>query len=209
MSDDSRVIVRNVMADHWGLVMGYGVCTLLLGVVLAAWPSETLTVVAILIAIQLIISGSVQLFLAIAPSGAAALGRVIIGLVGTFAITVGILIVVDPLQTLTIVGILVGLWLVMAGLADIALAFLDSGESSRLWDVVRGVLCIIVGGFLIVNPERSLGLLVLLACIWLIGYGVVTIVAALRLRSLRGEPTSGSGRHRHDSRGGTDPVTHP
>jgi uncharacterized membrane protein HdeD (DUF308 family) len=209
MVDDSRVIVRNVMADHWGLVMGYGVLTLLLGVVLAAWPSETLTVVAILIAIQLIISGSVQIFLALAPSGAPAVGRLIIGAVGTFAIAVGIMIVVDPLQTLTIVSVLVGLWLVMAGLADIALAFLDSGGSNRVWDVVRGIIGIVVGGFLIVNPERSLGLLVLLACIWLIGYGLVTILAALRLRSLRGESPTGSGRHRHDARGGPDPVSNP
>jgi len=208
MSDDSRVIVRNVMADHWGLVMGWGVLTLLLGVVLAAWPKETLTVVAILIAIQLIITGSVQVFLALAPSGASGIGRLIVGLVGTFGIVVGILIVVDPLQTLTVVGILVGLWLVMAGLADIALAFLDSGASNRVWDVVRGVLCIIVGGFLIVNTERSLGLLVLLTCIWLIGYGLVTIVAALRLRSLRDDTSGSTGRHRN-SHGGPDPVPNP
>ena len=54
------------LVDHWGLLLTYGLVTIGLGVVLAAWPDETLKVVAILIGIQLIITGVFRIVLAIA-----------------------------------------------------------------------------------------------------------------------------------------------
>ena len=54
-----------MLAEHWGLVMAYGVLTFGIGAVLAFWPGETLKVLAVLLAIQLILMGSVQMFLAL------------------------------------------------------------------------------------------------------------------------------------------------
>ena len=39
------------LADHWGLVLGYGIATILLGFMLAIWPETSLKVLAILLGV--------------------------------------------------------------------------------------------------------------------------------------------------------------
>ena len=56
------------LVDHWGLVLTYGLVTIGLGLVLAVWPDETLKVLAILIGIQLIITGVFRMVLAVAST---------------------------------------------------------------------------------------------------------------------------------------------
>ena len=52
-----------------------------------------------------------------------------------------------------------------------------------MWQAIRGVLGVVIGVFLVANPDWSLGAIVVLTCVWLISYGFLTIVAAFALRS--------------------------
>jgi uncharacterized membrane protein HdeD (DUF308 family) len=180
------------LADHWGLVLTYGVCTFAIGVVLAAWPGETLTVLAILLAIQLILMGSVQMFLALGSARLDRNHRWVVGLVGTAAVVVGVLCLLDPVQTLKVIGILIGIFWIVAGIGDFLSAFLPGTTRSRVWDVLRGIISVGAGIFLVANPKVSLGFLVIVSCVWLLGYGFIIIVGALRLRTehVRGVPAS-------------------
>jgi uncharacterized membrane protein HdeD (DUF308 family) len=79
---------------------------------------------------------------------------------------------------------------VASGLIDIVGAFISPVPGRRGWDIFSGVVSVIAGGILLVNPDLSLGVLVLVTCIWLIVTGVVAIVTALRLRARREPETS-------------------
>jgi len=171
------------LAEHWGLVMAYGVVTFGIGVVLAAWPGETLTVLAILLAIQFIIMGSVQMFLAMASTSLDRNSRWLVGIAGTLAVIIGVLCLLDPIQTLKVIGILIGLFWITVGVADLAAAFLPGTPKARIWDVVKGLVSVGAGIFLVANPKVSLGFLVIVSCVWLLGYGFIVIVGALRLRT--------------------------
>ena len=174
----------SILADHWGLVLSYGLCTLGIGIVLAVWPGETLTVLAVLLAIQLILMGSVRMFLALGSASLDSAGRWLVGVTGLLAIVVGVLCLTDPIQTLKIIGVLIGIFWIVAGLGDVVSAFVSGTPGARVWDVVKGAVSLVLGIFLVANPKVSLGFLVLLSCIWLIGYGLVVVVGALRLRAL-------------------------
>jgi len=171
------------LAEHWGLVMAYGVLTFAIGAVLAAWPGETLKVLAILLAIQLILMGSVQMFLALGSASYERNRRWVVGLTGVLAVVIGVLCLTDPVQTLKVIGILIGIFWIVVGLGDLVGAFLPSTPGSRIWDIVKGVVSIGAGIFLVANPKVSLGFLVIVTCVWLLGYGFVIIVGALRLRT--------------------------
>lgn len=171
------------MADYWGLVFGYGVVTLGLGVVLAVWPDETLTVCAILIAIQLLIAGVMRLVMAIAAPGLTGGARTLLVVTGALALIVGLLCLRDPLQTLLVLGIIIGAWWLVSGVVDIVSAATSPGRPHRGWEVAMGVVSVLAGGFLLVNPELSLGVLVVVLCIWLVMIGILAIVEGLRLRS--------------------------
>jgi len=174
-------------ADHWGLLLLYGVLTVGLGLVLALWPDETVTVFAVLIGIQLIITGVFRLVLAVASSSLDAGARTLVALFGALALVVGLLCLRSPLQTLVAIGMILGVWWLAAGVIDVVAA-LRSGDSERRgWDVAMGAVTALVGLFLLIDPEVSLGLLVVVACVWLFSYGFLAIVAALALRrSVRG-----------------------
>ena len=173
------------LADLWGLVLTYGLVTFGTGLVLAVWPGETLTVLTVLLGLQLIITGSVRMFLAMGSFSLDRGSRWLVGGTGVLAIVVGVLCLMDPLRTLEVIGILIGVFWIVAGLGDLASAFVSGTRRERIWDVVKGVISLGAGIFLVANPEVSLGFLVLISCIWLLGYGFIVVVEAFRLRSSR------------------------
>lgn len=180
------------LGDHWGLVLGYGVVCLGLGLVLAVWPGETLVVVAVIIAIQLLVGGVVRIVAALAATTLDGGVRALIGLTGGLAVVVGLLCLRDPLQTLLALGLLLGVWWLVSGVVDVLTAVIAPVPGRRAWDVVSGLVSVAVGGFLLVNPDLTLGLLVVVACVWLFAVGTMAVVAALGLRAARGRPSGSS-----------------
>jgi uncharacterized membrane protein HdeD (DUF308 family) len=171
------------LVDHWGLVLTYGLVTIGLGLVLVLWPEQTLKVLAILIGIQLVITGVFRLVLAVASRKADGSTRAIAGLFGALALVLGLLCLRSPLQTVLVIGMLLGVWWLMAGVIDIVGAIRSSESNRRGWDLALGALSALAGGFLLVNPEVSLGVLVIVAAVWMFSYGFIAVVAALVLRS--------------------------
>lgn len=180
------------LADHWGLVLCYGLITLGLGVVLAVWPDETLRVCAVLIGIQLLVGGVVRIVTAVAASGMDAAVRVLVGLSGALALIVGLLCLREPLQTFLAIGLVLGAWWVVAGVVDVLTAIWSPTPGRRGWEIAGGVVTLLAGGFLLVNPELSLGVLVLVLCGWLIVMGLVAVVVAFRLRAERAPEPRGA-----------------
>ena len=173
------------LADLWGLVLTYGLVTFGFGLVLAVWPGETLKVLTILLGLQLIITGSVRMFLAMGTFSLDRGSRWLVGGTGVLAVVVGVLCLMDPIRTLEVIGILIGVFWIVSGLGDLASAFVSGTRRERIWDVVKGIISLGAGIFLVANPEVSLGFLVLVTCIWLLGYGFIVVVEAFRLRSSR------------------------
>ena len=171
------------LVDHWGLVLTYGLVTIGFGLVLALWPDETLKVLAVLIGIQFILTGAFRLVLAVASRSLDGGARAVTGLFGALAIVLGLLCLRSPLQTVLVISMILGVWWLAAGLVDIVGALRSSESHRRGWDLGLGALSALAGAFLLVNPEVSLNVLVIVVCVWLFSYGFIAVVAALVLRS--------------------------
>jgi uncharacterized membrane protein HdeD (DUF308 family) len=187
MSDDSGVSMRAYarldLARHWGVVLAYGLVCIGLGLVLAVWPDETLVVCAVLVAIRILVSGVLRIITALSAHWLDNGVRILIGLTGGLALVVGLLCLRDPVQTLLIVTLLVGVWWVASGVVDVIAAVIAPVPGRRTWNIVSGVISVLAGGFLLVNPELSLGVLVFVVCVWMFAVGIAAVVAALLLRS--------------------------
>lgn len=175
----------NRLADHWGLVLAYGVVTLGLGVVLIVWPDATLSVFAVLVAIQLIVSGVLRIVMAIGSDSVSSGMRALVGLSGGLALIVGLLFLREPLQTVVALTLILGVWWIVAGIIDIIGAILTSRSAHRGWDVLSGVVSVLAGGFLLVYTDISLRFLVVFAALWLIVIGIMAVGASFALRSRR------------------------
>ena len=173
------------LAEHWGLVLAYGIITLGLGIALLVWPDASITVLAVLLAIQLVVTGVVRIVQALSTDRRDGAARALIGLLGGLALIVGLLILRDPLQSVLVFTMILGAFWIIAGVIDILGAFLGVEREGRGWDILSGVLSIAFGGVLIVWTDISLRLLVVLTGAWLLVAGVIAVVAAFRLRNAR------------------------
>jgi len=158
------------------------VLTLVLGLVLAAWPSETVTIVAVLVAIQLVATGILRIVMAAFTRSMDGAGRVLVGLTGALALVVGLLCLRDPVQSVLVLGMLIGAWLLIAGVADLVSAAF-SHRDHQGWDIAGAAVTALAGGFLLVNTDTSLRIFVIALCTWLFLTGGVAVVIALLLRS--------------------------
>ncbi|WP_243058350.1 HdeD family acid-resistance protein [Nocardioides sp. SR21] len=185
-SSDTYVITGlNRMAEHWGLVLAYGLVTLGLGVAMMVWPDETIAVFAVLIAIQLIVGGIYRIVQALGMSKFDVGMRALVGLSGGVALVVGLLVLREPLQSVLVLGMILGVWWLISGLIDVIGAVVSPGSGGRGWDVTIGLISMAAGAFLIVYTDLSFTLLIWFVAIWLVLAGALATMAAFRLRSER------------------------
>jgi uncharacterized membrane protein HdeD (DUF308 family) len=164
-----------------GLVLGAGVMTVLIGVLVLAWPGATIKVIAWLFAIQLLVAGVLQLISAFA-AGRGPGGRVLFVLLGALSILVGLLCLREPLQTALVLGLLIGAMWVIQGVVGIVEAIGNERGAGRGWMIASGVLSVIGGAVVLVYPGASLVVLTWLFGAMLIAIGVLLIVQGIAAR---------------------------
>jgi uncharacterized membrane protein HdeD (DUF308 family) len=169
---------------HWGWVLAYGILTLLAGVAVLAWPSETLLVIAVLFGVQLIISGIFRFVGALASDDLTGGTRVMLALLGVLSIIIGLWAVRHAVLTLVALIVFLGIFWVINGLIEIFTAISHRGMPDRGWSVLMGVLSAIAGIIVLAYPGLTLVGLAVILGIWLLVFGIMEIVAAFRLRRL-------------------------
>ena len=174
-------VVLKGLAEHWGLVLAYGLTTLALGIVLVVWPDASLAVFAVIVAIQLIVAGVVRIVQALSGDGV----RILLGLSGGLALIVGLLVLRDPLQSVLVLTMILGAFWLISGVIDILGAFIGVDRSGRGWELLAGALSIGIGAVMLVYTDFSVKVLVVVTALWLIVSGAIATWAAFRLRSAR------------------------
>ncbi len=166
---------------HWGLLLAYAATTLVLGIMVLAWPGATLVVAAVLFAVQLLAGGVVNIVQAIATDEASGGQRALLAVLGAFAVLVGLLALRSPLQTLAAMALIIGAWWLASGLVEVVAAF-GRDVPHRVWKALGGLVSVVAGIVVLTQPAMSLATLVLVLGIWLVVEGLVLAVAALTLR---------------------------
>jgi uncharacterized membrane protein HdeD (DUF308 family) len=181
---------------HWGLTLAGGVVTTALGVAILVWPGATLLVLAILVAVQLFVYGVFQVVSAIGGLATDAAGgrRILQGAVGALAIVVATLCLRAPFQTVTVLALLIGAWWLVSGVMLIVSALTDRPPVAMGWAVAHGLLGIVGGLFVLLQPGISLFVLEIVVGSVLIVQGLLLVVAAIVARA------TGRGRSREPAR---------
>ena len=169
---------------HWGWVLAYGILTVLAGVAVLAWPSETLLVIAVLFGVQLIISGIFRFVGALASDDLTGGTRVMLALLGVLSIIIGLWAVRHAVLTLVALIVFLGIFWVINGLIEIFTALSHRDVPDRGWSVLMGVLSAIAGIIVLAYPGLTLVGLAVILGIWLLVFGIMEITAAFRIRRL-------------------------
>jgi uncharacterized membrane protein HdeD (DUF308 family) len=171
-----------MVGRHWGLPVLLGALSVVAGLAMLAWPAETVLVIAVVIGIQLLVNGVVRLVQSFAADDGSGGERTLVALLGIFSILVGVLCLRNILQTVTVLAVLVGVFWLVGGIIEVIGGLSTGSVPGRGWRLLSGALGVIAGIAVLAYPGISLGALVVLFGIYLLLFGVISIVTGLAVR---------------------------
>jgi uncharacterized membrane protein HdeD (DUF308 family) len=170
------------VARAWWVFVLVGVLSLIAGVIIVLQPSNSLATLAVIFGIFLLIDGVVEL---IRSFERAVENRALAAILGVLGIIVGIALIRHPFHGVAAIGLLIGIWLVAAGVIRLVRAF--AVESHRLLGIVIALVEIVVGIVIVSDPHIGYTALAIILGIWLILNGIGLIVLGFAVRGAKSE----------------------
>jgi uncharacterized membrane protein HdeD (DUF308 family) len=158
-----------------------GVLSVIVGIIAIAWPSVTVLALVILFAIYAFIGAGLQATRAFNSTTAGpVVGYLLLALIDLAA---GVVALVWPGPTALVLVLVVAIWALVAGFAEIFAAF-GSGETAgtRAMFIVTGLVSIAFGVVLAARPDIGATTLALLFGLFSLIYGVSEIVLGVQMR---------------------------
>jgi uncharacterized membrane protein HdeD (DUF308 family) len=165
---------------HWGWVLAFGILTLIAGIATVAWPSRTVLIIAVIFGVELFVAGIFRLVAAFTSAGEG--HRVMFALLGVISIIVGIFCLRHIFQTVAILALILGVYWIISGVIDIFSGIFSKGAPNRGWNIFIGLLAMIAGIVVLVQPAISLATLAWVLGVWLIVFGAMETFASFQLR---------------------------
>jgi uncharacterized membrane protein HdeD (DUF308 family) len=103
----------------------------------------------------------------------------LVGLLGAVHAVLGLVALFWPAVTLTVLTVIVGVELVLAGVIRLVVAVASSSADARVLRIFLGLLSVIVGLVVIRSPLESLAVLVTIIGVFWIVWGLVEVLIAL------------------------------
>jgi len=178
--------VPTLLPHLWKSTLVSGILALALGVLVLAWPGETLLIAAILFGVYLLTTGIAQVFFAFSLHVSAG-GRVLLFISGAASLVLAVLAFRhfgnDPLIAILLLAIWIGVGFIFRGVATTVSAISDPHLPGRGWQIFLGVISLLAGIVMIGSPFESLAILTLIVGIWLVVIGAFEIVSSFGIRS--------------------------
>ncbi|HEY7859344.1 MAG TPA: HdeD family acid-resistance protein [Candidatus Nanopelagicales bacterium] len=171
------------MGRHWGLVLTFGILSVLVGLVALIWPGITFQVFAVFFGAWLFVSGIFQLVQSFAGDASGG-GRVLLAISGVCGIVLGLLCFRSAMHAAYILTLLIGIGWIIRGVMTFIAGISSAGAPGRGWTIFSGIL-LFIGGIVVLEwPINSAVTLAVVAGIFIILFGIMEIMGALRLRKL-------------------------
>ena len=186
--------VGHVVDRTWKSLLGIGVVSVILGIVVLAWPGPTLLAVAVLFGVYLLMSGVFQVAATFGVPAAGGWWRFLTFVSGALSLVLGFIAIGNPGDSLVLLAIWIGIGWIFRGVTGAGL-YMDeaTGLPGRGLGIFLSIVTVVAGAILVIWPIQSIGTLTLVAGISLITVGVVEIVDAFMLKSRAGT-SAGNGR---------------
>lgn len=166
----------------WWLLLLIGVLGVAVGIVIIAKPGNSLSALAVIAGIFVLLRGIFELAASLMRSTQ---NRGLVAVVGVVTAIVGVLLIRHPVQSILAIALLIGIWLIAVGVIRFVAAF--EADGNRGWGILAGVVELIAGIVLISDPNIGFATLALLAGIAFIVNGVGMFALGWSLHTVRHE----------------------
>jgi uncharacterized membrane protein HdeD (DUF308 family) len=179
--DIQRGPTAMLMAREWPAILVIGLLTAVVGVVVIAWPSQTLTVLSVLLGIQLLVFGLFRLVSAFADN---VVSPGFVGFVGILGMIAGVIVLRHPFETVTVLATILGAVWIVTGAIEVIDAIANKYVDGRGWLALAGLVSIAAGTVIVAWPAPTVTVVAWIAGFYLIVFGLFICVSAFSMRNL-------------------------
>jgi uncharacterized membrane protein HdeD (DUF308 family) len=159
-----------------------GGLSILVGIIVLAKPSDSLSTLAVIFGIFVLIDGIGELVGALVGGTQ---NRGLLALIGVLSVIAGVLLIRHPLGGVRAVALVLGLWLAAAGVVRFVAVF--DGGGHVLWRISVALILLIVGIVVVADPNIGYATLALITGIGLVCHGVAMMLVGWALHHVRHE----------------------
>lgn len=173
----------SLLPHLWKSTLVSGILTLVLGVLVLAWPGVSIVFAAVVFGAYLLISGIVQVVFAFSLHVSAG-GRVLLFISGAASLILAVLAFRHFGQgsAILLLAIWIGIGFIFRGVATTISAISDPIVPGRLWHILIGVISLLAGIVMLASPFASIEILAVVVGSWLVVLGVFEIVSSFGIR---------------------------
>ncbi|CAH0154483.1 HdeD family acid-resistance protein [Stenotrophomonas lactitubi] len=174
----------SAVGRSWWILLLYGLVALGFGIIAIGWPMSAAIALAWTLGVMAIVEGVISLLALITGASGASRGWLLLYVVASLGF--GILAVINPLATASVLVLFLAAWLLVAGVYRIVFAIRVRKQIQGEWLLIlSGVLAIVLGLLFAANPYAGVAVTTLWIGIGSLLYGVLQVLVAFKLRKLR------------------------
>jgi uncharacterized membrane protein HdeD (DUF308 family) len=175
--------VPSLLPHLWKSTLISGVLSVILGVLVLAWPGITLLAAAIAFGVYLLITGAAQVFFAFSLHVSAG-SRILLFIGGAASLILAVLAFRHFGQgyAFLLLAIWIGIGFIFRGVATTVSAIHDPTLPGRGWSIFLGLISLLAGVVVLASPFASLVTLALVVGVWFVVIGVFEVVSSFGIR---------------------------
>ena len=173
------------LTKYWWAVLLLGIFFVVVSILVFTRPAESFFTLAMLFAVGMLLSGILELAMAITETYLPGRGWVIAS--GIIEIILGVVLIANPAISAAILPYLLAFWLIFRGVSLIGLAsdLRRLGVSGMGWTIALAVLLIIASIIILFNPLFGAGTLVVITGVALMIAGIASVAFSIDLYQIK------------------------
>jgi uncharacterized membrane protein HdeD (DUF308 family) len=169
----------------WWLSLLIGALAVVAGIIVLLKPSNSLTTLAVVSGILILVDGIVELVAAVIGGSE---NRGLMAVIGALSVIAGVLLIRHPLGGVKAVALVLGIWLIAAGVVRFVAALVVPG--GRAWRICVALVLAIFGIIIVSSPHIGYATLALITGVCFIGYGLAMLAVGWTMHAIRHAPAS-------------------
>ncbi|GAA1557808.1 hypothetical protein GCM10009804_13230 [Kribbella hippodromi] len=177
---------RDWLTLGWKMLLVRGAIGIVFGILAIAWPISTAIALAVLWGVWALTDGIGSIAQAFQPESGGSRAWLIV--LGVIALLAGLIAIIHPGMTAVTLTWILGIWLIVRGIFELAGAFSSQLLVPRWLLVLNGLLSLLIGILFAARPGPSAVKIAVLLGITALVWGAVLIGVALAVRRAAAGP---------------------
>ena len=175
--------IPSLLPHLWKSSLVSGILSLIIGILVLAWPGISVLAAAVWFGVYLLITGIAQVVFAFSLHVTAG-SRILLFISGAASLILAVLAFRHFGQgyAVLLLAIWIGVGFIFRGVATTVSAISDPALPGRGWSIFVGVISLLAGIVVIASPFDSIITLAIVVGVWLVVIGVFEIVSSFGIR---------------------------